>query len=715
MKKTLVALVMIFFSLSSFLYLQAYSDKEFLNIVEGNGNVISIKSNLDPKETIKTINEASMKFETTIFKKEYELNSNSINEGAFKLYLSQFTDGLMKKIKYKNMKGYIKNNKFISAQKHDDINQIGMFHILHKQSGVDIKSLDEAALLNLNTEFYLTTTDDVITYQIINFLNTEGILADVYNGPRAQAGSYEKIFMLISIIVILIILTLLYKFILEFKYIAVKKLNGYSDRIIQKEYAISFLKINCILECILTLLFCGISIFIYRTLNLNFIIGYFITMNCLTLILCIIYYMVSFFVRCVDIAPMLKNKKPLKELQIVNFVAVIVFLIIVINVSITSLTNIAELIGQNTNISYWNSSKHFAFTTVTGITYSNNGNFYKEGKKMQNFYKLMDENESILFFPSSYYLVDDDKNNPYILQDGTQYKNEFISINENYLKLNPIKDVHDNNVVINNHGKNCMTILIPEKYMDQKEEIEQTYRDEYRELRYYDENLYRESTGQEPIKETTYVDFIYVKNGQRYFSYNPDLAKENDNFINDPIVKIYTDDNQGTDVYLSLISQGALFIKVKDNSKPYTEIKPSLIQTNLITNIRSTPSLYSKFSEKIYTLYMKVLENIISLFFSFVTMAIITLFMTTNYLEKNKIEHAVKAINGYSFFARHSHYIIENSIVVLILGLTISLFTHDYRRTAIVTCILFIIHILGIMLILKVRDFKGIRDTLKGN
>lgn len=91
--------------------------------------------------------------------------------------------------------------------------------------------------------------------------------------------------------------------------------------------------------------------------------------------------------------------------------------------------------------------------------------------RFQQLYEELETQGAIYISPSNYYLnqkIPELDPNPW----GTEGRQ--VVINNNYLSLNPIYDIHNKKIKLPSPNKSEITVLVPERYTKQQKEIKET-------------------------------------------------------------------------------------------------------------------------------------------------------------------------------------------------------------------------------------------------
>ena len=218
-------------------------------------------------------------------------------------------------------------------------------------------------------------------------------------------------------------------------------------------------------------------------------------------------------------------------------------------------------------------------------------------------FPLLEENSNAFVMDAYNYQSIDDEGTPLYTMNGMDYPQEIdpsgqcIRVSKNYFQHNPIETADGSDLaeqII--YDDLTLNILVPEKYRDMEEQIIDAYREDFYFEKVQATNDYNEMAGIDTVldipKESHNVNIIYVKDGQRYFTFRSDCAASTDNWIDDPIVKIYTS-NIHCNYAHSFMTQWVYYYSDKENSESaYQDIEPYVTQCGAENSIQKVFSVY---------------------------------------------------------------------------------------------------------------------------
>lgn len=171
--------------------------------------------------------------------------------------------------------------------------------------------------------------------------------------------------------------------------------------------------------------------------------------------------------------------------------------------------------------------------------------------RSQKLLALLEENCGGFVMDAYNYQSTDEEGTPLYTMNTHSYPVEIaptgysIRVSRNYFVHNPIETA-DGSDLTGQLVYNDLTLnlLVPEQYRDREEEIAAAYRERFYFEKVTAENDYNEMAGipdrLELNEEDLNIHIIYVKDGQKYFTFRADCAQETGNWIKDPVVQVYT-------------------------------------------------------------------------------------------------------------------------------------------------------------------------------
>lgn len=617
------------------------------------------------------------------------------------------------------------NEKFISNEIIDNSNQIGKLALFGQDYLIEIRPLSASNQENIRGT-YLIQSNDLNKIKVIESeLTSLGLDISSKENTEVSLSVWDimdkDVIIILVILFTLILLCLFYYILLKYKELAIKKLFGFSNKnLIFKQLTTDILKMYFFSFIISTLIFL-IYIYTYNKFGniFNFLKLCIVFNLIITAIGVIISLLSVFIIYFIDISQMLKNRKPMKLMQILNYSAKLIFSTCLLLILINLLNNYKALIIQNPNKQKWEITKNYAFYEykVSLSQESIQKTEYDLGIKSKELFKFNNSKGAILISPSTKIIVESYggiiNENEYDPENGNN-----IIINSNYLKENPIYDSNNKKVEIESdyEDEDYLIILVPNKYKKNEKEISDIYKSWYQFKRYIDEDINNERNGLEKINhDEVKIEIRYIQDYQKTFLYNPNLNRTNNNYSINSILIIANSENMGGDSYLNYMTGGYFCPKITNINNPYNELHETINKVDLQDSIISTPLLYSRIDEYLFDLQQQINQSIFLLILLLIVEIIVTTFIVLNYLEREKIVNSIKLIHGYSFLKRHYKFMSIVTLTFIPMTLINIKLNIEYLKTIIIFIILYIIlSNIFISLLIKIFENKKVKNVLKG-
>jgi len=617
-----------------------------------------------------------------------------------------------------------------------DRKQIGKIELFSPRAIIEIRPFIAAKHENLRGTYLIDSQDGQVVDRIKTELTSPKIGFELTDEPQTSAWKElanqemnQFLIIVLVIVLMLIMLSFLYYILLNFKELAIRKMFGYTNKeLIFKRLIIENIRIHGI-SLGLVAIGQGIALYFYNHWQkwLSFS-GEWMVWQLLFTIGSILLGMITYFmVYHIRIGEMLKNRKPLKLVQFLNYSSKFIFSLLLVVLFIQLLDHYLELKAQTANKEKWETTKHYAFYEYQNSSTGDRAVWeYETGLKSQKLFELASQKGAMLVKPSNgivFKEMIENQQGEHPSIGGTQNEKEYdpdegnaLQVNGNYLKNNPVYDLNGKRVEIQEEYGDYLIILVPQKYRAQENELLKRYKDWYQFKRYIDEDMYLKRMGKKAKPhQKVEVKIVYIRDGQRHFLYHPELAKENQNYIKDSVLVLINSRNMGGDSYLNYMTNRYFFPYVTKPENPVEELREDIALAGLKETIVSTPSLYSVVDEYLVELERELTINLFLGLVILIVEIVITVFLVLNYLERNKLIHAVKKLSGFSFFKRHLSFIGMVVLLWILLGvggwvLNLS----DVKTLTLLIAACLVVEGVLVYAVIKVAERKKTKDVLKG-
>lgn len=324
MKKILFIVSCVFFLFSSYLFVDIYANKEITNILEEDSKyTVSVTEVQDQEKTVESLKKIAAANSVNIQKAIYRLQENGtfvidvyidINEPGE--VLDNFViDG--KKLSDSDLE-----DSYLSSKNEDNSNLIGVFSLLNKENTIHLRKFSGLKKENLKGVYSFSGVKDSEQFkQIKKQINENNITLDEdYKNLSNDTLYSSKITIFLPLLIMLLVLTCIYNYIMKFKEYSVMMLNGYDTKDILigeiKFYAI----FNLVLAMITTIAWMILHLFSYEIFNYYLYIYLLVRLVIVALIVTVLESICGLLIKRVKISLCLKNEKPNKEINIISII-----------------------------------------------------------------------------------------------------------------------------------------------------------------------------------------------------------------------------------------------------------------------------------------------------------------------------------------------------------------------------------------------------------
>ena len=589
----------------------------------------------------------------------------------------------------------INSDYFLSTDRTNNSNQIGVVSALNKNKGFMVKTLRQYFSDNnapLDKTYVIELNDHSDLNDIKKELKQEGIVLSYQSNDfknAKQPSYYVAVTMASTLILVFLIM---YDFIRSYKKIGIKKMLGYDFNTIWSESVPKLVICQSVVFAITALIFTSILVPGFNFACVGFLKKLFFCYLAVTIVTLIIISLPFIFVKYVSLSGVIKNQRPYRSLIVFNsFLKFISFTsaICVMCLSISDLNSLYTL--SLDKYSNWNKTKQFAYVSVMEIPNESDwtGETDEDIENFKEIYKIMNANGSVYADFSIYSpLYDEDREN------GEFPVNISVNVNPNYLKLFPVYDKNNQKIVISENEKSCV-VLAPEKYKNKEDKIQE----------YYSEYGF---TGKAKV--------IWYKDSQSLFTFALDCG-DIKNTVKDPVINVLTENNGDPIDYSMILGEtgGPFKIKVNDFENATAEIAKVCSKFYDESEVRfPATGVYQAIEEQVKELNTKLIVQ----FLMFVALIIICFSAVIQnviaYMEQHQKELAVKKIMGFRFKERYINYYVGMVFLDASSFIVALLIDRNFIETVLISAILISIDVIFSTLYIKKKDRIDIINVAKG-
>lgn len=324
MKKILFIVSCVFFLFSSYLFVDIYANKEITNILEEDSKyTVSVTEVQDQEKTVESLKKIAAANSVNIQKAIYRLQENGtfvidvyidINEPGE--VLDNFViDG--KKLSDSDLE-----DSYLSSKNEDNSNLIGVFSLLNKENTIHLRKFSGLKKENLKGVYSFSGVKDSEQFkQIKKQINENNITLDEdYKNLSNDTLYSSKITIFLPLLIMLLVLTCIYNYIMKFKEYSVMMLNGYDTKDILIDEIKFYAIFNLVLAMITTIAWMILHLFSYEIFNYYLYIYLLVRLVIVALIVTVLESICGLLIKRVKISLCLKNEKPNKEINIISII-----------------------------------------------------------------------------------------------------------------------------------------------------------------------------------------------------------------------------------------------------------------------------------------------------------------------------------------------------------------------------------------------------------
>ena len=235
-----------------------------------------------------------------------------------------------------------------------------------------------------------------------------------------------------------------------------------------------------------------------------------------------------------------------------------------------------------------------------------------------------------------------------------------ITADMNYLKLSKTKLVNGAKIAELQPTLFTKILVVPEKYKKFESQIRSNYLSEFlfqlnTDFKYWRHKEHTPKFTRKNLK----IKIVYAKNGQNYFTYNPNSGDNlSSNMVRDPIIKLF-DNYQNSLSYGNLFTlNGGFFFFNKHVGQAYDQIKPQLIESRMGSTINYVTSIYTQKAQLVQQTQKDVSMTLTQLIlFSVISFVLLSVLINQYYMLRER-EIIVKRLMGYPIYKIIFNFII---------------------------------------------------------
>ncbi|PWJ47971.1 hypothetical protein [Faecalicatena contorta] len=622
-------------------------------------------------------------------------------------------------------KGVLDQETYLTNHTRNKSNQAVRMYFPITNMDINIYDFSKVKNVGLGNELYINSTDSLVINKFKNEFSMYGIegISAVNINNLLLVNKY-----FINGVIFCFLITVLFIFIYLFmhnKEIILMNFWGYSllkmtSSFLKKFFGILGITFSIVITIMILIISKSAGINQVPYYLLRFVFIYLTILLFMFMLIMLFTKVILFYSRNVEGT---KGKKAFLYSKWIVIVLKVGIYFLFLSTIVTAYYNGERLKSKTDEGSYWNKMEDIYRIQYSQLDESVDSNLKADNdlnSRLEKFYQLLDNKKgAFLIDARNYYLLKYENNLPKyayeVNADAFYMRNgKRITINENYLKYNPIMDA-DGKDVINSvyHDDKVLNILVPIQYKNYENQIIEEYINEFYFQKVEVDNIYNRELGfleNETKKNELSINLIYVKSNQTYFSYNA-LLGDDKNFIKDPIVVIYTGGMNKS--YIAALVTSSLYFENHSEGRAYESIEELIAQAN-VPEIRQVRSIYSESNNQLVSLkYETVQYYLNSMLLLLFLMFVLILYMWL-YYSLNTVTIGIKSVLGYSTFKLFLDALILNVLLEIMVGLIIYFTCGQLPFVFIVVVVILSFEIILSQIIIRRFSNKSIGTILKG-
>ncbi|MBQ2800145.1 MAG: DUF1430 domain-containing protein [Lachnospiraceae bacterium] len=707
MKKIIGTILLTLNILFCIVGLQILKNVSYTNLLYNNNTAVLIRADEGEEKLVSFINEKKKNEGITISKYAY------IDDNNLVIYTNDVTLG--QKIAIDD-KMEMDDESFIANYESGSEKQIAQFYLFGAEQKITLFPMEQIRNGGTDGLYYVQYE---FAEQIAQEINAGIGYAEVYDEYSINIESCftncSEMIIGIGMTMIILVISTIHYMIRKSKKIAILKIQGLSVIEIVRNILseLLFAQLVVLVVGVIGITVCGTVVYGIKCIGIVlkiYAVSYVISS--------LIYSATAVLILSLEVAfgktvPMLKGKKPYKVVLTFHILLKEAFLIILLVGCINLVQQINYLKIEQDNLKIWDRAED-----IYSIALNYVGESREAEVKLKKLYSLLEQQGGFMIDAQNYELADGENHlYDYNAPGEESYFDPYgrtITVNENYLKVNPITINGDTSLVEEKivYDDTVRNILVPETLKKYEDEIKMRFLKDFYFQKVEVENIYNEkmekSLNNMPIDELS-VNIIYIDQGQEYFPY-ADIEMENGCKIIDPIVVLETG-NVDYSFYMSYLSRCMFFKYEGINAFDY--LLPIMEQSNTMSEIQSVASVYDSHGQEIYNLEIQRNYLITSLSVIMLLFFISSYLIISSYFQEKKYQMYINKVFGFSLLQRIYKFVLM--LVMLDVGALCFVVIFRQEKSAIFLGILVIL-IDTILLWIegKQLDKKNFNTIIKG-
>lgn len=267
---------------------------------------------------------------------------------------------------------------------------------------------------------------------------------------------------------------------------------------------------------------------------------------------------------------------------------------------LTTLLTLTGCAGKESAQPKWEEPLYRTVVYNSGEDESNE-TYLEIAQRSQKLLAALEEKAGAFVMDAYNYQTVDDKGTPLYTMNNPEVPIEIapngmsVRVSREYFKWNPIETADGSELAVQIVQDDLtLNLLVPEQYRDLEQEILAAWREYFYFEKVEAGNYYNETEQMDISEDQLTINIIYVKDGQRYFTYRSDCASSDGSWITDPLVQIYTGNIHCSYAHSFLTQWTYIPSESGSPEKAYEEISPYILECGAQERLKELRPLRNK-------------------------------------------------------------------------------------------------------------------------
>ncbi|GGA49565.1 hypothetical protein GCM10007416_23320 [Kroppenstedtia guangzhouensis] len=381
------------------------------------------------------------------------------------------------------------------------------------------------------------------------------------------------------------------------------------------------------------------------------------------LILILLSLLCYVYMSTIQVSQTIKNRKDTRSIYVFNMVWKGICALILMGIGLSAMEQYAQIRDRQEQLDHWAHTKDYGVLYPVYIGNSTATTLEERQKEDAKNAEAMSQLYPTLNGQGALYIDASEYEEMHLLLNRNFGGIRSIMVNPNYLKVFPVNDSEGHPVQVSEKSKDWV-LLVPEQYKNREKEIRDYF--ESKEQRDFYVSV---DKGQK-------LKILWLAEGQRIFSFNPDVFPAEQNMITDPIIHVKTENNHLFGYSGGIRGGGArdpLKVKLidRDTALTYKKLSPKLKRLKVDDNLKRIQTVDQYVLEELRDLQQGMnitMLIMLGLAVSFLFLIVQNLLIFFHKHQQRFVVHRLFGIGFFRTYRTYFRWLIITWIALVVLG-----------------------------------------------